>query len=612
VSTNQILFGLGLVLTLAVSSQLLARRLRLPAIVVLLPAGFIAGIATDDVDPNRLLGALYQPFVSIAVGVILFEAGLRLSFGEVAADIHKTVVRLLAAGVAVTVAGVSLTLLVLYRDMDRGVAVLIGAIVVVSGPTVVLPLLAFIRPTHEVRLLLKWEGVLVDPIGALLGVLVFHAVRSEWAPGSLLLSVSVGALVGAAGALLLLLLLGELHRNAPRYAVLATLMIVVATVVAADLLREDSGFVAAVLMGMVLGNQRRIDVELTLEFEETLVGLLVGVLFVLISASVTPDDLRDVFPGALALVAVMVLVLRPLSVLIATWRSAFTTRERAFVAWMAPRGIVAGATASAFGLQLAQQGSRGADAILPIVFVVIFGTVSIYGLSGPAVARMLGLVGADRGVVLVVGGQSWARELATALKDAGMAVRMWVGPAADREAARAAGLDADRGRMMIDAVEREAELEEVTDVLLLGRSDDFNAITAAQLRNELGHGHVFRVAPDPEEPDLVAPSDEGGLLGGPTLTYQELDRLFAEGARLVTRPVTDAHLPRSPTEMPLFVVDRGRLRVATDERPLQPRPGAAVVVLEWPAHASRGQDRGRSEDGDRIEGRARAADDAER
>src|SRR5215470_15839606 len=252
-TSSEILFGLGLVLVLAVGSQLLARRLRVPAIVVLLPAGFIAGIATSDVNPENLLGSLYQPFVSLAVGVILF-------------------------------------------DVSTGVAFVMGAILVVSGPTVVLPLLAFIRPARQVRSALTWEGVLVDPVGAIFGVLVFHAVSTgagvgDWHPGVFLSSVAVGAAVGVAGAVVLWALLREIHRNEPRMAVLATLMVVIAAVVASDLIREDAGLVAATVMGVALGNQHllraqhRIDVSLAREFHETLVQLLIGVLFVMIAAS---------------------------------------------------------------------------------------------------------------------------------------------------------------------------------------------------------------------------------------------------------------------------------------------------------------------------------------
>jgi NhaP-type Na+/H+ or K+/H+ antiporter len=592
-STNDILFGLGLVLVLAVGAQLLSRRLRVPGILLLLPAGFVAGIATDDVDPTALLGPIYQPFVSIAVGVILFEAGLRLSFGEVARDVRQIVPRLIAVGIAVTWGVVAVACMLLFGDMASGVAILIGAILVVSGPTVVLPLLAFIRPSDRVRSLLKWEGVLVDPIGALIGVLVFLGVQGEssghaaWHPGEMLLSVGTGALVGCVGAAALYLLLREVAWSAPDMVVPATLMVVVATVVASDLLRDDSGLAAATAMGAALANhhvlepRRRIDITILLDFHETLVRLLIGVLFVLVSASVSPSEVEAVMPEALALVALLVLVIRPLAVALATMGSSFSVRERAFVAWMAPRGIVAGATASAFGPELARDGVHGAEDVLPIVFIAIFGTVVLYALTAPPVARLLGVAGTGPGRVLVISGHPWARELATALRRAGLGVRMWVGSPSDRAAARAAGLDADRGRMIVDAVSREAELEEITDAIVLTRSDDFNALVAAELRARLGHGHVYRVAPDPDEPDLLPPSGEAGLLGHPALTFAELERRFARGARFVTRDVGEAAPEGNPAVLPLFVVRaRRRLMVASDGREPAAQAGDTVIELD--------------------------------
>lgn len=587
-TTDEILFGLGLVLVLAVASQLFAQRLGLPAIVVLLPVGFLAGVATDDVHPDNLLGDLYQPFVSLAVGIILFEAGLRLSFSEVALGTHRVVARLVAVGIPVTALGIAATVGLLFSDMDSGVAALIGAILVVSGPTVVLPLLAFIRPMRDVRSLLKWEGVLVDPLGALVGVAVFTSVQSGgWQPGDMAVSLATGAAVGVLGATLLWLLLREVLRHTPRMVVAATLMVVVGAIVVSDLIREDSGFAAATVMGIALANQRlidpsrRIDISLTLEFHETLVRLLIGVLFVLVAASVSPDDIKGVMPEALALLAIMILLIRPIVVMLGTWRSAFGPSKRAFVAWMAPRGIVAGATASSFGPQLADQGVAGADLVLPIVFVAIFGTVVVYGLSAPPLARALGVAGKAGRLVLLVGGHTWARDLAAAIKRSGVSVRMWIGPADDRHAARAGGIDAHRGRMMLDATSREEELEEVTDVVLLTPSDDFNALAAADLRDELGHGHVYRVAPDPETPDLLPPVIESGILGSSALTFAELTRQFAAGARFAVDKVDESRRPES-TEigMPLFVVGPDqRLSVAADGHAPDVQAGETVIHL---------------------------------
>jgi NhaP-type Na+/H+ or K+/H+ antiporter len=582
-SGDDVLLGLALVLVLAVSSQLAAARLRLPAIVLLLPAGFLAGTATDVVHPDRLLGALYQPFVSIAVGVILFEAGLRLSLHDAPTDVRRTVTRMVGVGGLVTWAGIAAAAALLLDDVGKGVPLLIGAILVVSGPTVVLPLLAFVRPTHRVRTVLMWEGVLVDPVGALLGVLVFGVVRSAGAdeqivhPGAMALSLGVGAVAGATGAGLLSLVLQETQRVAPRQAIPATLMVVVAALVAADLVREDSGFVAATLMGAILANQRRVDVSLMLEFSGTLVQLLIGALFVLIAASVQAADVRAVLPEALLLVAAMVLVVRPLAVALATIGSPLTPRERMFVAWMAPRGIVAGATASGFGLQLSQAGVAGADLILPITFVAIFGTVLLYGLTAAPVARVLGVAGEAGTTVLVVGGHAWARAIGAALHEAGLTVRMWAGRPVEQEAARKAGLLADRGRLMVDALSREAELEEITDALVLTASDDFNALAAAELRTELGHGCVHRVAAAPEA-DLMPPPADGGVVGGEHLTFDEITRRFESGEQLVATTV-DRPSPWT-AGTPLFVVTAGgSLRVVSGAGDPVIAPGDTVIAL---------------------------------
>jgi hypothetical protein len=401
-----------------------------------------------------------------------------------------------------------------------------------------------------VRAPLTWEGVLVDPVGALLGVVVFHAAASgeSWHPGGMLLSIAVGLGVAAIGALVLRWLLEEAQRHAPRQAVPLTIATVVAALVAADLIRDDAGFVATTAMGMALANQRTIDVSLMLEFQQTLVQLLVGVLFILIAASVSPSDVNAVLPEALALVAVMALVIRPVAVALATWGSQLTVRERAFLAWMAPRGIVAGASASAFALQLEQHGTAGAGKILPIVFVAIFGTVALYGLTAVPVARRLGVAGTGGSLALVVGAHDWALEIGAALRRAGVDVRVWTGDVDEQAAARAAGLEADRGRMMVDAVTREAELDEVTDALLLTSSDDFNALAAAELRTELGHEHVQRLAPDPHSPFLVPPIHERGLLP----SYAEMARAFADGAEVVARQGSGGTITLS------FESDRGR------------------------------------------------------
>jgi NhaP-type Na+/H+ or K+/H+ antiporter len=583
-STNELLTGLGLVIVLALGCELVATRTRLPAIVLLLPAGFIAGAATNDVHPSVLFGATFQPLVSLGVGLILFEAGLRLRIDEMQGRGRRVVIRLIGAGIVLTGIGVAVAVKLLF-GLSWGSSIVIGSMLVISGPTVVVPLLEFVRPPDRVRSALKWEGVLIDPLGALLGVLAFTAVRANAAgasgyhAGEMALSIGVGLLIGVLGGGALWLLLRGILRSGPKESVAAAIMTVAAAVVAADLIREDSGFVAATTMGVVLANQQELDVSSVLEFQGTVVKLLIGILFVLISASVTPSSLTSLIAPGIALIAIMVLIIRPLVVVLATRGSSLTPPERKLMAWLAPRGIVVAATASAFGPELAKAGVGGANKILPIAFLAIFGTVAIYGLTVAPVARRLGLLGAGSVVVLIVGGQRWARSIAATLKEAGLGVRLWTGVQREQAAARRDGLDASNARLGVDLASREAELEEVNDALLLTDSDDFNALAAFELRQDLGNEHVYWIAPRSELLDLVPRYAEGRVLFGSDLTFDEITRSFDDGAEVIAAPA-DRRDRRSEGARLLFTISpAGGLKVMTAVDRGQPSPGETGIWL---------------------------------
>ncbi len=587
-STNDILTGLGLVIVLAIASRLVAERFRIPAIVLLLPVGFVAGVITDDVHPDALFGSTFQPLVSLGVGLILFEAGLRLRIADLGAGVRTVVLRLISIGTLVTLVGVTVAVQLIF-GLDWGLSLVLGAILVVSGPTVVLPLLAFVRPSDRVRAVLKWEGTLIDPIGALLGVIAFQAAQQGAAgdrpfhPGEMALALGVGLAVGLAAAVMLRTLLTRLQRTSPGHAVAAALMMVAGAVVGADLIREDSGFVAAVVMGMALANQRELDVSRILEFHGTVVGLLIGMLFVLISASVTPSEVSAVLPQGLLLVAVMVVVIRPVVVAIGTWRSELAIRERAFAAWMAPRGIVAASTASAFGLELTQAGLSGAEKILPIAFVAIFGTVVLYGLTAEPVSRLLGVAGAGAPVVLVVGGQDWAREIAGALTEAGLEVRMWTSRLDEQEAASAIGIETRRTPLATDLEDREATLEGVDHALLMTESDDFNELAAFEMRRELGIDRVYRLPARHTTTDDGAAHADGAVMFADELTFPELTRRFEAGARLVEMPGAQGSEDALAAEVvtPLFTIrDDGTLGVGSADAGSLTHAGRAICLVE--------------------------------
>ncbi|MFJ4501987.1 cation:proton antiporter [Streptomyces sp. NPDC088864] len=579
-TADQVYAGLGLIVVLAVGSQVLASRLRVPALLVLLPAGFLAGALTDDVDPQRLLGSAFSPLVSLAVAVILYDAGLGLDLKRLRGHNRRVVIRLLWLGVLLTVVSAAL-FAVPVLDMSAQAAVMLAAILVVSGPTVVGPLLDFVRPSERLRRILVWEGSLIDPVGGILGALVFHGVLAGNRPGfgsglvHFLASAALGVAAGAAGAAVLWLLLGRV-RLSEELATSVQLAAVIGVAAGCDALRDDTGLIAAVVMGMAMANLPGLDLPVRRPFFETLVSLVIGLLFVSISATVTPASLRHVVLPSLALVALLVLVTRPLVAHLAALGTDVPGRERWFIGWMAPRGIVAAATASTFSAELADHHIAGAARILPATFVVIVATVTLYGLTAFPVARRLGVLRPARSRPLLVGGAPWVVDAACALRAAGVDVLMWAGADEERARIEAAGLPLAPGELFAAATGAGAELEGITSVLLLTGEDDFNALASVTLRESV-EGLVGRLAPQSGDRGAPGRSAGGDVLFGPGLSGAEIAARYRAGARVETR-TADGPLPEGVRV--LFAVGlEGRLEVATDGGRPEPAPGDTLVVL---------------------------------
>jgi NhaP-type Na+/H+ or K+/H+ antiporter len=388
---------------LAAAAPLVAQVLRAPSILLLLAFGFGAG-AIGALDPNALLGEeVVSAIVSISVGIILFDSGLELKVSELKGAVARVYRRLVTLGILVTwaIGGVASYLMF---DLSWQVALVLGAVLVVSGPTVVGPLLDFIRPSKTVGRVLKWEGTLADPIGATLGVVTFQAVvAGQGTPVQEILqfalNIGMGVGLGFLGAALIVVW-GRWFKPNQAQAMSGILMIVVGTVVAADLLRDDAGLLTGLTIGAVMVNRAPGGIEprgLVVESAKlarafrarvaTTATFLIGVLFIILSARVSPDDIAALGWISLAFVAVLVLLARPLAVTLSALGSSLKANERAFIAWMAPRGIVAAATSSTFALGLTKANvGGGSEKLIPITFVVIVAAALIYGLSGAPVA----------------------------------------------------------------------------------------------------------------------------------------------------------------------------------------------------------------------------------
>ncbi|MFJ1967440.1 cation:proton antiporter [Streptomyces sp. NPDC087903] len=580
-SENDVLLGMALTVGLAVASQILASGLRIPALVVLLPAGFAAGALTDVVHPDKLVGPDFSVLVSLSVAIILYDAGLALNLRHLKGATRSVVVRLLVLGVVFTWAAVMCLGLTLF-GVPAAVASMLGVILVVSGPTVVGPLLEHVRPSDQVRRVLVWEGSLVDPVGGILGAVVFHSLLSgglqtgNFRFGSFIAGIAVGLAGGAVGTVLLWCTL-RLLRLGETLGTLAQLATVVVISAGCDMAYDDSGLIAAIVAGLTVANLPAFDIPVRRPFFETLVQLIIGLLFISISATVTPESLVPVLLPTVVLIIVLVVVVRPLVALLAGIGTDLSGSERAFVGWMAPRGIVAASTATTFSAALASAGLDDADKILPITFLVIVGTVVVYALTAKPVAVRLGVVRAVRDRPLLVGGDRWVVDLARALRDAGIDVLMWAGSARERALIEEAGLELAAGELMAAATDPQARWEGVTSVYLLTDDDDFNALASVALRDSVD-GPVRRISPPRDSRGVVALYTAEDTVLRPELAPRALAARHEQGARFRAQPASDPR-PSDAHEVVFVVRGDGGLVPVTEEGPTATEEGDMLVLL---------------------------------
>jgi NhaP-type Na+/H+ or K+/H+ antiporter len=394
-TASEVFVGLSLILALAVASQVVAARVGVPAIIVLLPVGFLAGALVPSVNPDKLFEVAFEPLVSLAVAVILFDGGLDLVLRELSGHAGVVVRRLLILGIPLTWGGGAAFAWLLF-GMSTQAAVMLGAILIVSGPTVVGPILHNAAPGRRLEVILTHEGTTIDPIGALIGVVVYQLLISHHAHGVARGLFGFGAriavgLVGAAVGLSVLWFLLKKVRLTGVLAAEAILATVLTTAGLCDALAPDTGLVAAIAMGMVIANVSGEAFPDDRRQLKTVVQLTIGLLFISISATVTPASLRGAVLPSMALVVLLVLIVRPVVALVATWRTDLSPQERIFVGAMHPRGIIAASTAASFAPPLVASNIGGAEKLLPATFLVIVGTAATYGLGAKPLTRALGL-----------------------------------------------------------------------------------------------------------------------------------------------------------------------------------------------------------------------------
>jgi len=568
-----------LVVVAAVGSGWLADRMRIPAILPLLAVGILLGPVGGVLDPDGLVGTeLLIPLVGLAVGVILFEGGLSLRIAEIEGS-QRVIWRLVTVGAAVTwITATAAARLLL--DIGLGAAVVLGSILVVSGPTVVGPVLRTVRPSRKVGSILKWESIFIDPVGAMLAVIAFDVVVAGAARpslGSLVAEVAAFTAIGiGVGGILSVVAIFALRRHwVPEH--LISLFGLALALVAYALSNEvvhESGLLATTVLGLVLANHRRIKTESLVRFSEVLRVLLIGVLFIVLSARLSRDQLASIGWGAVGLVLVLVLVARPLSVWASTIGSDFTARQRVLIAGVAPRGIVAASIASVFGLELEEAGVAGAELLTPVVFAVIIATVLIYGLGAGPLARALGLARKGQEGVLVLGAGTVERALGQALSDAGVEVVLATINRNDERGARMAGLRTYYGNILDEDVDLRLEMSGIGRLMALTPNDEVNALASRRFSDLFGGGEVYQLSAMPPPPGVEGTVvDLGGRqLFGESVNYPALRKAITEGSirrtaiseKFDSRAFSDRH---GDDAVPLLAVRDGRLLVSVVDSP---------------------------------------------
>ena len=458
----------------------------------------------------------------------------------------------------------------------------------------VIPLLRQIRPRGAAGTVLKWEGILIDPIGAVLAVLVFEALlHGGFMPAvtGVGKTILAGSVFGVLPAWILTVCLARYwipdHLHSASALALALLGYVLA-----NMLQHEAGLMAVTVMGVTLANQRRVDLSHIMEFKENLQVLLISALFILLAARMQWEDLVGIGVPELLFLGLLIVVVRPLSAVLSTAGSNLSVKDRVFIGAMAPRGVVAAAVTAIFALRLEADGFAGAERLVPIVFFVIFGTVAIYGLLGRPLAHRLGLADRNPNGILMIGAHGFARALAKTLRSQDVSVMMVDTSSGHVGAARLEGLPVFHGSVLSDQAEEELELPGIGKLFALTANDEANALSARRFVHLFGRENVFQLATTRKAREGSAELGSelrARVLLAEDMTYEDLERRFSRGHTFRATPITDEFSYQDWREvhgedaLPFLTLgEDGGITVATREHPVEPRPGDTLVALAAP------------------------------
>ncbi|ELP2673846.1 sodium:proton antiporter [Vibrio parahaemolyticus] len=578
--------------------QWLAWRLRLPAILFLLLAGLIVGPFMQWLKPDEILGNLLFPLVSLAVAVILFEGSLTLNFKEIR-GVSGSVWSIVSIGAIISWAATSVATHY-FLGFTWELAMLFGSLTVVTGPTVIVPLLRTVRPNSILANILRWEGILIDPLGALFVVMVYEFIVSHSAVNSMEVFgtiIAVGVILGVASGAAVATVLRRAWL--PEYLQpFAVLMVVLGVFSVSNHIESEAGLLTVTVMGMWLANAKDINIQQILHFKEHLTILLITGLFIFLAARISLDDFAALGSGALLLFVFMQLVSRPLSIFLSTMRSNLNLKDKLFLSWVAPRGIVAASISSLFAIKLTEYGVDGASLLVPMTFMVIIGTVVLQSATARPMAIALGVAEpAPRGFLLI-GANRVAREIGQALARYDRRVLMTDSNWEYISQVRMMGLDYYYGNPISSHADDNLNMIGIGQVVALTPDQHFNIMACMQFVDEFGEDKVHclqkvKTNGNGSEKHSVAQEYHGKLLMGGNVSYTQLASLLSRGAEIKHTKLSENftyqdYLEHHKTNLviPLFnVEDKGKIQFCDDPDQFAPSSTSTIVSLILPESA---------------------------
>lgn len=576
----------------SLGSQWLAWNIAKPAILILLLAGLILGPGLGVLRPDDLFKDLLFPLISLSVAVILFEGALTLKFEEIK-DNPQVVRRLISSAMLLDWAIIGLAAW-FFLGLSPSLAALLGALLVVTGPTVIVPMLRSVRPTDKVASILRWEGILIDPLGALLAVLVYEYVLAvnegiSVAHSFLVFGQTIGAglLIGGFAGYALGLVLRR--HWLPHYLInLGVLTWVLGAYAISNHFFHESGLLTVTVMGVLLANMKKIEVEDILEFKETLSVLLISGLFIILAARLEIGSMLSLGLASLAFLAVVMWVARPISVFFAARKSGLSWQEKVILSWIGPRGIVAAAVSALFAIKLEVFNIADVDKLVPLVFLVIIGSVLIQSLTARPLAVWLNAVAPEPTGFLILGANKPAREIAKVLKRQKVRVLLADTNWDAVQEARMEELDVYFGNPLSEDAKVHLNLTAIAKLLVMSPQRQLNAQVSYHFLSQFGVGNVYCLNEQQDSNrqnsaqfwQKIKPLFDGKI------TYGKLASLVSKGGQVKETGLTEEfgyeeYLARQGNgSIPLFAVDnKGKIRFFHTKHTLVPESGWRMVSL---------------------------------